>query len=822
MKRERFNEQWRVSSKQGNFGVATVVDEKTVTLPYDAMIHTKRKPNVVGTNKKGFFENGTWEYKKTFAAPADWKDRKVMLEFGGVYQRAMVYVNGDLAGQRPYGYVPFTVELDKYLRYGEDNNITVAVRTADDARWYTGAGIYRDVNLLTAAKVYIQPQGVRVTTPDIDAQRAVVCVATTLQNDSGEEKITCKVVTEVLSAEGEVVATDTAPCTVFRGESAVLRQRVFVKGPKLWNVDTPNLYTCKTTVYAPDETVLDENMERFGIRGLSLDFDNGLRINGEMVKLRGTCLHHDHGPIGAAAIYGAEERRIKLLKEAGFNAIRMSHHPVGTAILRACDELGMLVMDEAFDMWTTSKSDFDYSIDFSTWWEKDVEAMVAQDFNHPSVIMYSIGNEIQDTGSPVGTAWGRKIAEKVRALDPTRYTLNSINGMVAVMELLMKMQADMMAQMQQEQPEEQPQQQAVGEINNMMSSAGEQMRQMMCMEAITHATAESFACVDIAGYNYMDTRYLMDRQLFPNRIVCGSETFPPDIDRNWRLVLDNGNVLGDFTWTGWDYLGEAGIGKIKYPDDGNVENVYGEYPALTAMVGDIDITGYRRPVSYYREIVFGQRTAPYIAVQRPEHYHDIAVPSMWSFTDAVSSWSWDGFEGKPVKVEVYSPAQEVELLINGKSVGRQPVGEANRFRAIFDATYEPGEIVAVAYTDGEKTGRTVLQSAKGEVKISAVAECDRINAVDGLAYVNIALTDDAGNVFVNQARKIKVTATGAGQLEGFGTGDPDSEENFYDDERTTFDGHALAVIRPTGVGEIIVTVSAEGMAPRTLKIVAEG
>ncbi len=816
MLRTKFNDEWRVSSKQGNFGVATAIEEKVVTLPHDAMLHTPRKPDVVGTNKKGFYENGTWEYKKTFPVPAEWKNKKVMLEFEGVYQRAMVYINGDLAAQRPYGYSTFVVDADRFLRYGEDNNITVAARTADDARWYTGAGIYRDVNLMTAAKVYIRPFGVKITTPEIDAERAVVCVATTIQNGSGEAKLTAKVITELLDAAGNVMASDKAPCTVFQGEGAVLRQRLYIKAPKLWDVETPTLYTCKTTLYDTDEAVLDESIERFGVRSLSLDFDNGLRINGRVVKMRGTCLHHDHGPIGAAAIYGAEVRRIQKLKEAGFNAIRISHHPAGQSTLRACDELGMLVMDEAFDMWTTSKSDFDYALDFPTWWERDIEAMVDKDFNHPSVIIYSIGNEIQDTGSPNGASWGRKLAEKCRTLDPTRYITNGVNGMVAVMELLMKMQTDMMAQMAEQPPEPQ----ADGEINNMMTNAGDMMKQIVCMDAITDATEESFACVDIAGYNYMAPRYAMDKQLFPNRVVVGSETTPPDIDQNWRMVLDNNNNLGDFTWIGWDYLGEAGIGKMQYPKEGKMENVYGVYPSLAAMTGDIDITGYRRPVSYYREIVFGQRTAPYIAVQRPEHYHDISVPSMWSFSDSVSNWSWSGFEGKPVKVEVYSPADEVELFINGKSVGRQHTGESNRYKAVFDTTYEPGEVLAVAYENGNEKERYSLKTAQGDVRLSANAEQNNIDAKEGLGYIEIALTDGDGNVFVTEERQVRVTVEGPGKLEGFGTGDPDTEENFFDDVRTTFDGYALAIIRPIDKGTITVNISMDGHDKQVVHLTA--
>ena len=816
MIRTNFNDNWRVSRKEGQFGRAVAVDEKTVTLPYDAMIHTKRKPDVVGSNKKGFYENDTWEYKKTFFVPEEQKNGKTIFEFEGVFQRAMVYINGDYAGQQPYGYSQFLVDADRFLRYGTDNEIVVAIRTADDSRWYTGAGIYRDVYMLTAPLVYIKPYGVKITTPEIDEERAVVSVAATLQNDGAEAKMTVTVVTELRDAQGELVASGTAPCTVFRAESVVCRQRLYIKNPKLWDVETPNLYTCTTRLLAQDGSLMDESTDQFGIRSLSLDYDNGLRINGKVVKLRGACIHHDNGPLGAASILDAERRRISIMKEAGFNTIRMSHNPAGHALLQACDELGMLVMDEAFDMWTTSKSNFDYALDFETWWERNVEAMVDKAFNHPSVIMYSIGNEIQETGSPNGTAWGRKLAEKVRELDPTRYVTNGINGLVSVMELLINMQK------QNKEKMEQQSEQGGGEINNMMAGMGAMMKQIVCMEAVTKATEESFACLDIAGYNYMDSRYEMDKKLFPNRIIVGSETFPPDIDQNWRKVLDNSNVLGDFTWAGWDYLGEAGIGKVTYPVDGKIENVYGAYPSLTSMTADIAITGHRRPVSFYREIVFGLRTTPYIAVQRPQHYSDTPMLTPWSWSDSVSHWSWTGFEDKPIKVEVYSQADEVELLINGKSIGRQPTGEANRFKAMFDTTYEPGEVVAIAYENGNETGRFSLTSAKGTKHLSVKADKKQVTCdTSSLVYVDICLADADGNLFAADNQKVKVAVEKTGELIGFANADPDTEENFYDAERSTYDGHAVAVVRPTQAGEIMISVSADGIETQQLSVIAE-
>ena len=803
MIKTKFNDNWRVSVNNSDVFAMTAPEEKPVTLPHDAVIHTPRSK--LASSKKGCYDNGSWAYKKTFFVPKESRHKKTVFEFEGVYQRAMVYINGDYAGQHPYGYTHFLIDADRFLRYGEDNEITVTTRTADDSRWYTGAGIYRDVHMLTSSLVYVKPFGVKITTPDIDHKRAVVCVAITVQNDSAEALVTTRVNIELRDANGQLVAKDTAPCTVYRGEETTSRHRLYIQSPQLWDVDTPNLYSCHVSI--ADTDVLDQHTENFGIRSLSLDCENGLRINGKTTKLRGTCIHHDNGPLGAVSLPDAERRRVSLLKEVGFNAIRMSHHPASPALLAACDELGLLVMDEAFDMWTINKSDFDYALDFPLWWEHDIKALVERDFNHPSVIMYSIGNEIKETGSPNGTAWGRKLAEKIRELDPTRYITNGVNGMLSAMDALRKMRQS--SQVQTPPP--------AADINNMMTGMGEMMKRFMGSEVVTKLTEESFAYLDIAGYNYMDNRYLMDRDMFPNRIIVGSETYSSDIDRNWRLVTDNSHVLGDFTWTGWDYLGEAGVGKVKYPEGGKFENVYSGYPTLTAMAGDIAITGFRRPVSYYREIVFGYRTQPYIAVHRPQHYHDIAFCPPWCWSDSASHWSWTGFEGKPIKVEVYSQADEVELLVNGKSIGRQPTGEENRFKAIFETVYEPGEVTAIAYHDGTETGRFCLTTATGNAEISAKADKERIGK-DGLVYVDIFLKDKLGNLFGSDNKKVSVTVEGDGHLIGFANADPDTEENFYDSQRTTFDGHALAVIQGTGTGVIDITIHVDGLNPHRIKI----
>jgi beta-galactosidase len=824
MIRVSFNDGWEFRSKVSPFAElgGASVPYRRVTLPHDAMIGQERVAPDGQVTSGGqaaiegqasgeggacaYFPGGAFEYRKTFSVPEEHRGRRILLEFEGVYRDAMVYINGDYAGQRPYGYSLFRIDADRFLRFGQDNEIRVEARAHKDSRWYTGAGIYRDTWLLTGGLVRIGPGGVRVTTPDTDAERAVVEVATRVENDSIAIR-TVGIVTEIRDTAGSVVAADVSQVSVLPGEPAIVRQRLYVRVPALWSPDSPALYAAHVTL-TDEHGEPDAETVTFGIRSLRLDPEHGLRINGETVKLRGACVHHDNGVLGAATFARAEERRVQLLKDAGFNAIRMSHHPMSTAMLDACDRLGVLVMDEAFDMWTSAKSDFDYSPHFPQWWERDIEAMIAKDVNHPSVILYSIGNEIPETGSPAGAAWGRKLAEKVRMLDGTRYVTNAVNGMLAVLNDLSAMRSQASED---------------AGINTLMADAGEAMNAISSSELVTRRTAESFSVLDVAGINYAEARYALDRDLFPNRIIVGSETFPTRIDGNWRLVKQYGNVIGDFTWTGWDYLGEVGIGRPQFATaDGPRPAFTAPYPWLLAGCGDIDITGHRRPASYYRQIVFGLRAQPYLAVKRPEQHGKTFTGTPWAWSDSISSWTWLGYEGKPVTVEVYSDADEVELLVNGRSLDRKAVGDGHRFRAEFETAYEPGELLAVAYTGGTETGRHVLRSATGEVLLRAEADRQVIAAGGGdLAYVTLTLTDPAGTCYTQADRQVRVEVSGQGVLLGFGSASPSTEERFDAVERRTYDGRALAVLRPTGPGKIRLIADAADCEPAEILITAE-
>jgi beta-galactosidase len=812
MIRESFNTGWTAGPAQTGFSAAMgSASLPPVTLPYDVVRDRRRSADVRRGGDTAYFPGGFFAYEKTFAVPEAYRDKTVALEFEGVYRDAVVFINGQFAAQRPSGYAEFLVDADPFLRHGQENTIRVECRVHEDSRWYTGGGIYRPVHLLVADLVHVAPNGVRVTTPDVDADRAVVAVATTLRNVSRETR-SPRVTTRILDAAGTVVAESSTPVTVLPGGSEVARVRLPVRSPSLWSVDAPALYTVETAVTEGDRT-LDEDRTVFGIRTLQVDSVSGLRVNGERVDLRGACIHHDTGLLGAATIARAEERRVEILKAAGFNAIRSSHNPISRSTLEACDRLGMLVMDELTDVWTKPKSPFDYAVVFPEWWERDMEAMVAKDFNHPSVVMYSIGNEIFEVGSSLGSQWGRRLAEKVRSLDDTRFVTNAINGMVAVADQLAALLAG----------ESSGDESGASDINSLITSMGDTMAQLGASDLVTQATEESAAVLDVVGFNYADSRYVLDRDLFPHRVIVGTETFPGHIDELWRHVRENTHVIGDFTWTGWDYLGEVGVGRVDYPDESYVNSGFtGAYPWLTAWVGDIDITGVRRPQSYYRETVFGLRQVPYIAVHRPEHHGKATWRTPWAWTDTLSSWTWAVPDGSPVTVDVYSDAAEVELLLDGRSLGRSPVGQRKAFVARFEVTYAPGELVAVAYDGDTEVGRTSLRTATGPTRLTAAADREVLRADDGdLAYVALTFVDPTDVLVTNEERVLSVTVTGPGVLAGLGSGRPRTEEPFNGSQCTSFDGRAMAIVRPTGPGAIEVRVESDGCEPVTVGIRAD-
>lgn len=799
------------------FKKATEEKAINVTLPHDAMILEERTPTTKNGSTTGFYPGGTYYYTKELFIPEEWKDRVVVLEFEGVYAHSFVYVNNVFAVNWPYGYSNFYVDCTDLLKFGETNIITVVAKTGMEqtSRWYTGSGIYRDVWLYVGDTVHVPVNGIKITTPDIESELATVVVDLTVKNvQRGARSV--RIVTEILDEKGQLVAKNEAPLTAFSSTTSQTRMRLTVENPNLWSCETPYLYTCKVTLWE-DEKVIDTTIETFGIRKLQLDPKHGLRINGQQVKLRGACIHHDNGIIGAVTLPKAEERRIRQLKEAGFNCVRSSHHPMSKAMLNVCDRLGMMVMDEAFDIWTWAKTDHDYSLYFPDWWERDIEAMVLKDRNHPCVIMYSVGNEIGETGNPKGADINRKLVNKIRSLDDTRFITNGLNLMNSNMEVMDKIVNDVSGgkiSLDDEGDDE-----GSNKLNRWLTIlSGGLFDKFMSHPLVTQRTEETFAELDVAGLNYLAGLYEAHHKMYPNRIILGTETFPADIANLWDLVTKHNYVIGDMTWTGYDYLGEAGCGVHYY--DGK-ENFTSNWPDRIAYVGDIDITGYRRPISYLRECVYGFRKEPYIAVERV-NYHGIPCSTTpWiRERDEIASWTWPGYEGKPAIVNIFSISEEVELFLNGKSLGRQPAGKANGYEARFEITYEPGELMAIGYTGGKEDGRMCLKTAGKATALNVQADNQTLKA-DGadLAYIAVQLVDSEGVPNHWETKEISVEIEGAITLQGFGSADPQSLGNYFDTVWPTYDGRVLAVVRSgfeKGKGK--VTFRAEGCEPVEIEI----
>lgn len=801
MEKQNFNKEWYITetgAKQMACGLGRV------TLPHDAMIFTRRSRSNPAGGACGWYANGNYEYSKSFRLKEEEKGKTVILEFEGIYNRGYVYVNGTFAGSVHYGYTRLILDITPYIRYEEENEVRVKVINGDgpNSRWYTGSGLYRPVNLYVGGEVRIALDGLRISTLQVNESVSTVHTEIQLEYDGKTQK-NIQIETFIKDGNGTCVAKEKRPVTLLHSGKLKITQNIFVKNARLWSPEHPDLYTCEVNV-REDEEILDKANSTFGIRSVTIDPVHGMRINGETIKLRGGCIHHDNGIVGAATFERAEERRAERMKEAGFNAIRITHNTASKSMLDACDRLGMLVMDESYDVWNASKSTYDYSLDFADHWEKDLTDFVAKDYNHPCVIMYSIGNEILEVGTADGEFWNRRLAQKVRELDSTRLVTNAINGLMIFMRESQKQEN---VNAGTDIPEQ--------GVNDVMTESLGKMNEIATDPMITEKLEAFCADLDLSGYNYMRGVYDIYKEKYPNRVYYGSETCPPDIDLNWTKVKEIPACIGDFTWTAWDYIGEAGVGIVDY---NKPLSFMEDYPVYLAYCSDIDLIGNRRPMSYYREIVFGLRKDPYLAVQLPEHYEDKTEYTPWVVPDSVSSWNWGEYEGKPCKVEVYSDAEEVELRINGKSCGKQAAGEQNRFKAIFDVIYEAGTVEAVSYRNGVAAETYQLETADQDVTLHLQPDRAAIDR-DEIAYIMISLNDAEGRLNTDTDRKVKVKVSGAGTLQALGSANPTASENFFDEEWMTYYGKVLAVVRAgEEAGTITITAEAEGCRPVSCEI----
>ena len=666
MVRENFNRDWKFWRDENPFELVAAVPPTAaaIDLPHDAMWHEAQDPACVNAGSTGFLEGKAYKYHKSFFVPEEWRGGRIALHFEGVYRNAAVFVNQSRVGEQAFGYSEFTLEIQDYVRYGAQNEVLVTVKCgAQNSRWYSGAGIYRDVTLLHAPALRVRPDSLRFTTLHIDADGAAVELSAALENGAAyAQNIT--VAYKLCGPDGEVAAERSLPLRMKAGETTVFRKEIYVKGARLWDEDHPDLYTAEILLTG-EAGETDSDTVTSGIRKLTLDAAHGLRVNGRTVKLRGACIHHDQGILGAACHADFEYRRVKRLKDAGFNAVRSAHNHAGQALLNACDRLGVFAMDELVDVWDKAKVLYDYSLDFERDWEQDVESMVAADYNHPSVVLYSTGNEIFEIATDRGIETSRRLGAKFHQLDPTRFTTNGINGAFAAGDGLARIVKDITGQ-----------EPGPGDVNVFMGALANHMPEITRHKVVGDILEKLESTMDVLGYNYMTARYIADSAAYPDRVMVGSETYPKQIAENWKAIMACPAVLEDFTWTGWDYLGE----------------VPNRFPALCNTGADLSAIGVQRPVSDYREVVFGLKKGPVIAVQDPSRFGCDRNFGPWQFTDCVFNYTWPGQEGKPVMAQVYAGGDAVELFQNGVSLGKKACGKETGYFAQFDMSYQPGKL----------------------------------------------------------------------------------------------------------------------------------
>ena len=710
-RKQLLNDQWQFVQNDSNFTKA-----HAVTLPHDWSILQRFDVNAPAGNDGAYLPAGKGWYRRQLTLGKAYEGKKVRLYFEGVYMNSHVYVNGQLAGGWPYGYSGFWVDATPYIKIGQ-NEIVVSVDNSQqkNCRWYSGSGIYRNVWLVTTPKTYIDDWSVQVNTPDI---HHVELSATVIRED---------------------------------GTTYPISRTIEVAEPRLWSPDDPYLYQTELEVPGTDRISVS-----YGIRTIEFDGEKGLRLNGKPIKLNGACVHHDNGILGAAAYDEAEYRKARLMKEAGFNAVRTSHNPPSEAFLRACDEIGLLVIDEAFDGWREHKNEnvHDYSTLFDEWWQRDVEAMVRRDRLHPSIFCWSTGNEVIERKKIEVVKTAHNLAESIRALDPQHRPVTSA------------------------------------------LAAWDRDWDIYDPLAAEH---------DIVGYNYLIFLAESDHKRVPRRVMMQTESYPRDAWRNYRQTMDHSYIFGDFVWTGLDYLGESGIGRYYY--EGEVPGESWErplYPWHAAYCGDVDFTGMRKPISHYRSMIWNEKgEGLFLAVREPDGYHGKVKTSMWSTWPTQESWTWPGWEGKPIEVEVYSREPKVSLYLNNQLVAEQPTAE---MKATFTLPYQPGTLRAVAGTE-----QSELQTAGAPARIRLTADRDRM-ATGGLAFVTIEITDAQGRVVPTADTEMTFSVAGNASLLAAGNADIKDEDPYFDNRHRAWHGRALAVVRNTGrQGKSTLTVTAKGL-----------
>lgn len=773
---------------------------KAVTLPHDAMLAEPRTAISAGGTNTGWYEGYDYEYQRTLTVPENELADTHILEFEGVYHNAEVWLNGQKAAFRPYGYTNFYVDCAPYLHAGE-NELRVIARNADqpNSRWYSGAGIYRPVQLWKARGAHITLNGVKIRTLSLQPAIVEVRVKTTAP---GTVRLTVDDLPAMQQeSDGEAVFTLT------------------LDNARLWTPETPNLYTCRVS-FADDEVT-----ETFGVRKVEWGTD-GFLLNGKRYIIQGACIHHDNGLLGAVCDPDAVARKVRLLKENGYNAIRSAHNPCSKALLTECDRQGMLVMDEYIDHWYIHKTEHDYVDYFNDWWRQDLTDMVEKDYNHPCVVLYSTGNEVSKTAQKRGIALTKEMTDFLHGLDDSRPVTCGVNiffnflssiGFGVYSDEKAKKEAER-AEKAKQRGEKAAKKKAVGSqfFNNLAGLLGDEfMKRGATLHGCDVKTRDAFANMDIAGYNYGIYRYKHDLKKYPQRLILGSETFCNDAYKFRELAKQEPRLVGDFVWAGMDYLGEVMVGSWEYAD--YAETFDGGLGWVSAGSGRIDLTGKPLGEALYTRVALEADNGPYIAVCPVNHTGDRHSPSAWKMTNAMPSWSWTGCEGRKANVEVYARAARVELVLNGHTVGSKTL--KNDCLARFSIPYESGTLEAVSYDAADhEIGRYKLQSAGGATSLTLDAE-EPAAQTGHLCYVRLRYTDENGITKPLMRGNIQVQVRG-GTLVGLGSACPFNKHSYLDSETDTYYGEALAIVR-MGDGDAMTIAASDGEYSAELTVSAQ-
>lgn len=756
--KKKLNRGWKFWTESDSFALIWNVPENAeeINVPHDAMAHLKPSAESINGNGTGFVDGGVYYYVQMLEGLNP--SKRYSLEFEGIYRNSSIYINGQYVGGNKFGYNRFIVYITNYLKFDSPNELRAVVRNNNEgSRWYAGGGINRDVYLLEEDFVYLED--LKFTTKSIIKGDAIVSLDAKLKNMYPTRK---EVIVNVDFGETNYKFQ----YSVLPGGAVTIFKELLINDAKLWSDISPNLYQVEVSVIF-DGCTTNHQLD-FGIRTISCDYKNGLLINGQEIKLRGACIHSDSGILGSKTYFDYEYYKISKLKDAGFNAIRMSHNPISTAMLKACDILGMYIMDETFDMWHRSKSDYDFSLDFESDGIDELKLMINNDYNHPSVIMYSLGNEIPDIGMDKGIETLSKLAEEAKRLDNSRPTLLAINGVFAATNHISEIISDVLEASGE----------TSGNVNNFMQVMDKHMNEIVCHNRISKILDSVESHVDILGYNYMYGRYDLDANT--KRVIVGSETYPPQISNNWNKILNTPNVLGDFTWTGWDYIGEAGVGIPAYAFG---EGGFGaKYPARLSYCGDFDLIGIRRPLSYFREIAFGLRKDPYITIVNPTKDQAKLIKTPWVMSDAKSIYY--GKDNQELTAEVYSPGNNLKLFLNDELIANAKV-HSNIAEIKFN--YKPGVLKAISYQDDQVLGETTLASVSDNDPIEVEINKGHSNE---LIFINISDTQISEGA---NPEKLEITNID-GTLLGFGNGDPKNTNSYITQTSYTFDGHALLIV----------------------------